>query len=82
MGVSLMACEHSRFTCTDCLTPRERVAFGEKVRSCTLKFTYGKENFHGPTIGEQMEDNKRHWEREGLTGENAPVPAHDKYRWV
>lgn len=77
-----MACEHSGFTCTACLTPAEREAFGEKVRSCSLTFRYGRENFHGPTIGEQMAENKKHWEREGLVGDEAPTLAGDKYRWV
>lgn len=53
-----------------------------RVLNGMLRFTYGKESFHGPTIGEQMEDNKKHWEREGLVGDDAPVPAADKYRWV
>lgn len=81
----MAGCIHSDYdsdeTCGPCLSP-EAQARAERYRSVAMQFTYGKATFHGPTIGETMAENKKHWEREGLTGDDAPVLASDKYRWV
>jgi hypothetical protein len=41
-----------------------------------LQFTYGKEDFHGPTIGERLEADRKEWDEAGIKAE--PVGQ----RWI
>lgn len=50
--------------------------FACKVSRITLKFTYGKEDFHGPTINERIEEQERICREDGVDAE--PVGS----RWV
>ena len=46
-----------------------------KVMSGHLQFTYGKANFHGPTINENLEELRKGWELDGFTGDRTPEPV-------
>lgn len=71
------------FVCQTCgknadETPQRRglVCFGCHIKSIRLGFTYGKENFHGDTIGERQ---RKTVEDAKINGYNAePVGT----RWV
>ena len=39
--------------------------WGERVFGAVMKFTYGKERFHGATINEQLEAQHKQWADEG-----------------
>lgn len=63
----------SRHSCKKCDT-----VFARKVRSVGIKYTYGREQFHGPTIKEQNEQQWKEWEKQGIADDISPVGE----RWV
>lgn len=58
--------------------PRE-MGDAKRVYDAALQFTYGKENFHGPTVGERLEADKKEWANAGITA--APADSNGK-RWI
>lgn len=56
--------------CPDCFT------FSPRVFGAVIKFTYGKQDFHGPTIGERHEQHMKECAAAGIKAE--PVGT----RWV
>lgn len=51
----------------------EKAAFKEKLRSLAFAFPYGRDQFHGPTIGERKEQQIR----ESAAAGNAITPVGD-----
>ena len=74
----------TNFTCEECsrqfydeeLPHRGAICFGCHIKSVRLGFTYGKEQFHGPTIGEQARQQVAQAAAAGITAE--PVGS----RWI
>ena len=71
------------YSCTQCDTyvndtvqRRGPICFKCHIRTINLGFTYGKEQFHGPTIGEQQRKTVEDARINGYTAE--PVGT----RWV
>jgi hypothetical protein len=72
------------FRCLDCLTEfeadelprRGSICFKCHIRSINLGFTYGKDDFHGPTIGERAREQERQAAEAGIKAE--PVGS----RWI
>jgi cytochrome c5 len=72
------------FVCEQCAKPfqaeelprRGEVCFGCHVRTVQMKFTYGKDDFHGPTIRERQEQTVADAKINGYNAE--PVGT----RWV
>lgn len=54
--------------CEECKPPNPN-------RFPAFTFRYGRETFHGPTIGEQLEHNRKIWEADGTEVESTT-------RWV
>lgn len=63
--------EHDRLHLT-----RVDGCFACKVSTIRLQFTYGKEDFHGPTLGERIEEQERVLKEDNVEAE--PVGT----RWV
>ena len=74
----MAGCIHSDYesdkTCAACLTP-EAQARGARIRSIAMKFTYGKEAFHGPTTRETLSEWQKHWKANGVEAESTA-------RWI
>jgi hypothetical protein len=65
------------FTCMRCnrffmaeeLPTRGEICFGCHVKTINLGFTYGKDNFHGPTIRERQRQTVEDAKKNGYTAE-------------
>lgn len=74
----------SKIVCTECkntfeadVTPRRgAVCFRCHLKTVSIGFTYGKEEFHGPTIGERARQQEEQAAQAGIKAE--PVGQ----RWV
>ena len=75
--MAVFVCEvcDSRFV-QDTLPRRGPVCFKCHVKSIRLGFTHGKEDFHGPTLGERQRQQVAEAAKNGINA--APVGA----RWV
>lgn len=63
----------TRHLCKKCDTE-----FARKVQSIGIRYTYGREQFHGPTIKEQNDKQWAEWRKQGIADHIAPVGP----RWV
>jgi len=67
----------TNFVCIDCsktffdekLPHRGSICFGCHIKSVRLGFTYGKDDFHGPTIGERARKTVADAKANGITAE-------------
>jgi hypothetical protein len=70
-------CEQCNKTFYDETLPRRgEVCFGCHIRSLHLQFSYGKEDFHGPTVKQRQDEQMRLATEAGIKAE--PVGQ----RWV
>ena len=74
MNIECESCQKNFIA--DEMPRRGAVCFSCHVRSVRLGFTYGKEDFHGPTVVERQREQMRQAESAGIKAE--PVGQ----RWV
>lgn len=53
----------------DVVPRRGQICFGCHIKNVNIGFTYGKENFHGPTLRERERDILQNAERNGVIPE-------------
>jgi len=77
MNMMEFVCEScNRVFYDEALPRRGSICFGCHVKSVSIGFTYGKEDFHGPTVSERQKKIVTEAESKGIQAE--PVGT----RWV